>query len=100
MKEWAAAFYGGEAWAKMRAAYLAARGGLCERCLKGGEIEPAKIVHHKTYLRPENIDDPRVSLNWDNLEALCQDCHNREHHGRRRKRRYRYGPNGELLPGN
>ncbi len=20
-----------------------------------------------------------ITLNWDNLEALCQDCHNKEH---------------------
>lgn len=49
---------------------------VCERC---GNV--AKIVHHKKYLTKENINDPSVTLNFENLEALCQDCHNKEHHG-------------------
>lgn len=47
---------------------------LCERC-----GEPAKICHHKEYLTPKNINNPEVTLSWYNLEALCQDCHNKEH---------------------
>ena len=51
--------------------------GVCERCF---EIDPnnpvpAKVVHHKVHLTPTNIDDPEVSLNHDNLQRLCQDCH-------------------------
>jgi 5-methylcytosine-specific restriction endonuclease McrA len=46
----------------------------CERC---GRL--AVICHHKTYLTPQNWRDPNVALNWDNLEALCMDCHNQEH---------------------
>jgi hypothetical protein len=37
-------------------------------------------VHHRIWLTPENINDPNVSLNHENLELLCQDCHNKEHH--------------------
>lgn len=48
---------------------------LCERC-----GEPAKIVHHKIWLTPKNIHEQSITLCWDNLEALCQDCHNKEHH--------------------
>ena len=47
---------------------------VCERCGK-----PAYIVHHKTYITPANINDPNITLNWQNLEALCQACHQREH---------------------
>jgi len=54
-------------------------GGLCERCLKQGEVKPAEVVHHKTPLTPENVDDPAVSLNPDNLVALCHDCHTEAH---------------------
>lgn len=75
MKPWAKAFYKSKAWRQCRDAYFVSRHGLCERC--GG---PGKIVHHKVYLNPQNIDDPDVSLNWENLELLCQDCHNQEHH--------------------
>lgn len=50
--------------------------GLCVRCGKPGEI-----VHHKIYLTPENIGNPDISLNPDNLETLCRDCHALEHEG-------------------
>lgn len=75
MKEWAKSFYKGKAWRKCRHAYFVYRHGLCERCKGLG-----KIVHHKIYLTPDNINDPNISLNFDNLELLCRTCHNREHH--------------------
>jgi len=76
MKSFAKLFYKSKSWRDCRDAYFAYRYGLCERCGK-----PGKIVHHKVYLTPENINDPYVSLNWDNLELTCQYCHNEEHHG-------------------
>jgi 5-methylcytosine-specific restriction endonuclease McrA len=74
MKPWAEEFYKSLAWQKCRRAYRAKRFGICERCGK-----PAKIVHHKIYLNQKNISDPSVSLNFDNLELLCHECHNLEH---------------------
>lgn len=75
MKAWAKSFYLSAAWEKTRAAYLMSQDYICERC-----GQPAKIVHHKRWLNRENINDISVTLCWDNLEALCQDCHNKEHH--------------------
>lgn len=75
MKEYARSFYKSAAWRKCRSSYFSFRHGLCERCLG-----PGKIVHHKEYITPENINDPNITLNFNNLELLCQDCHNREHH--------------------
>ena len=75
MKEWAKSFYKSKAWRQCRDAYFVSQHGLCERC-----NGPGKIVHHKIYLTPDNINDPDISLNWDHLELLCQDCHNQEHH--------------------
>ena len=70
MKErFAYRFYISDEWRRCRAAYLA-KEPLCERCGK-----PATQVHHKERLTPDNIHDPSVSLNPDNLEALCMDCH-------------------------
>lgn len=80
-KEFSDAFYTSRAWINTRKAYTKSVGGLCERCLKKGLIRPVGIVHHKVYLTPENINDPNVSLNWDNLEALCRECHEAEHRG-------------------
>lgn len=55
--------------------------GLCERCFAMGQYMTAKLVHHKTHLTPDNIDDPEISLNFDNLQRLCQDCHAVVHSG-------------------
>ena len=80
-QDFAKSFYRSQAWKNTRKAYLRSRGGLCERCLAKGLIVPATLVHHKVHLTPDNIEDESVTLNWDNLEALCQECHNKEHHG-------------------
>ena len=73
-REFAEAFYKSAAWLHCREAYIEHVHGLCERCHR-----PGYIVHHKIYLTPDNIADPDVALNFDNLEYLCLDCHNREH---------------------
>jgi 5-methylcytosine-specific restriction endonuclease McrA len=74
MKPWAEKFYKSKAWQKCRQAYFIYRHGICERCGRPGEI-----VHHKEYLTPANINDPNITMGFDNLELLCQDCHNKEH---------------------
>jgi 5-methylcytosine-specific restriction endonuclease McrA len=60
-----------------------------------GEVMPAKIAHHRTYLTEKNISDPAIALSWDNLEALCQSCHNDEHHRAPRKR-YSFDEEGNI----
>ena len=74
-KDWAYAFYHSRTWKLCRHGFMTSKHWLCERCLR-----PARIAHHATYLTPDNINDPDVTLNWDKLEALCEDCHNAEHH--------------------
>lgn len=66
-------FYVSAEWKRCRAAFLRMHP-LCERCGM-----PARQVHHKVRLTPANMNDPDVALNWDNLEALCDDCHQKEH---------------------
>ena len=78
-KRFAHEFYTSWPWIKCARAYKASRGGLCERCLKKGLIVPGDEVHHKIRLTPENITDPSIALNWDNLELLCKACHQEEH---------------------
>ena len=74
MKEWARGLYLSKAWKHTRDAYMASRHGLCERC-----GESAQIVHHRKHLTPRNVNDVNVTMNWDNLEAICRDCHGIEH---------------------
>ena len=80
-KKYAIKFYKSKAWQECRASYINSVNGLCERCLKQGKYKPGKIVHHLNYITKNNINDPYVTLNHDNLEYVCQDCHNLEHHG-------------------
>lgn len=75
MKEYAKSFYNSTAWRKTQRAYMQSKNYVCERC--GGVAE---IVHHKKYISPSNINDPNITLNWDNLEALCRTCHQHEHY--------------------
>lgn len=84
-KPFASQFYKSRAWKNCKDGYIKSVGGLCERCLKRGIYSPGRIVHHKTYIGPENIDNPDITMNWDNLELLCRSCHELEHkgHGRR-----------------
>jgi len=74
MKDYARAFYKSKQWQQVSRLYMASRNYICERC--GGV---AVICHHKHYITPANIGDLSITLNPDNLECLCQDCHNKEH---------------------
>lgn len=95
MKDFAETFYKSRRWQKTRAAYLRSVGGLCERCLKKGLYHPAVIVHHKVYLTAENINTPEIALSWNNLEAVCRDCHEEEHSGQ--DRRYKVLEDGTVI---
>lgn len=78
-REFARRFYKSKQWESTRNAYFDMRRGLCERCMREGRITPGAIVHHKIHLEPNNINDPSISLSFDNLELVCRDCHAKEH---------------------
>lgn len=90
-----AQFYKTKAWQNCRDAYFRKVGGLCERCKAKGLIVPAEIIHHKVHLNAVNIKDPTVTLNPDNLEALCRNCHGEEHG---RQKRYKVLDDGSIAP--
>jgi len=93
MKSWAEKFYYSKAWKLCREGYKKTVQNICERC---GAI--AKVVHHKIPLTPQNIIDPYITLSHDNLEALCQDCHNAEHHlSDAPDLRYTYDTDGNII---
>lgn len=91
-KEWAKAFYKSKQWQQCQQAYLKSQGYICERC---GDV--AVLVHHKHYLTPNNIGSPVYTTNWANLEALCQDCHNKEHHKHKTEKRYKVDEHGRVV---
>ena len=80
-KTWAKAFYSSKAWLRCRDGYIASVQGLCQECLSKNIVTPGYIVHHKIELTPTNITDPYVTLNWDNLNYVCMNCHNKIHIG-------------------
>lgn len=95
MKDFAKSFYTSRAWKNCRRAYAASVGGLCEDCKAKGLITPGEIVHHKTELTPENINDPAVTLSWSNLRLVCRECHAKKHGAR--ERRYTVDPLGRVI---
>ena len=100
MREFATAFYKSKAWQRCRAGYIAYRrgvdGGLCEIC---GD-QPGYIVHHKTHLTPQNINDANITLAWDNLQFVCKHCHDVEHGycGKTTAARLRFDASGNPIP--
>lgn len=92
-EKFAAEFYHSAAWARCRKLYAKSKGGLCERCEKRGLIVPGVEVHHKVRLTPENLHDTSITLNWGNLELLCEACHAAEH----QRARWRTDSDGRIL---
>lgn len=73
--------------------------GMCERCYQHGSLVPAKLVHHIKPISPENVNDPSITLNLDNLMRLCQDCHAAVHSSNPdvRPARYAFDESGNLI---
>ena len=72
-KDWAISFYNSGAWKAVRREVLRRDHYTCKHCYRR-----ASEVHHIIELTPDNLHDHTVSLNPDNLEALCHDCHTKE----------------------
>lgn len=92
MKEYAKGFYHSKAWERTRELYMSSINYICERC-----GEPATICHHKKYITPGNIGNYDITLNFDNLEGLCQDCHNKEHSCKNQPEKAVFNEQGELI---
>lgn len=84
-------FYQTKVWKLVRKNIWLKQSCLCNRCHRPvyvngiSEWIPKEkrlkgIVHHKEYLTDINFNDDSISLNEDNLEGVCIDCHNKEHH--------------------
>lgn len=78
-REFAKEFYSSKRWQECRNEYARRRRYLCEDCLARGIIQAGEIVHHVEPLTPDNISDPKVALNFDNLRLVCRKCHAEEH---------------------
>ena len=76
------------AWRRLSKAYMMCHP-LCEMCEEKGLVTPARDIHHVLSVFDYGLsDNERMKrlLDWDNLKALCRDCHN-EIHGNVKKDR-------------
>jgi len=78
-------FYASDKWRTFRLALIFERskgkgGVVCEKCRK---LIPKPIdihAHHRHELTPENVHDYSISMNPANVELICHECHDKEHH--------------------
>ena len=102
-KDYAVKFYKSAAWQRARDLCLDRSCWICERCLEEfrdhkrsmEHVNLADVVHHRKYITPRNIGLSSITLNQDNLEALCDEHHNREHHGT--PQRYGFDAEGNII---
>ena len=93
-KEYSKPFYNSSAWRKLSDYIRESRNHTCEEC---GEF--ASQVHHVIEITPSNINNTSITLNEDNLQLLCEDCHNKK----RKKEEdinkgLKFDVNGDLVP--
>lgn len=79
MKDFARQFYKSKQWQQVREFCMTRDKRLCQDCLKAGKVVTAEEVHHITPITPDNITDPAITLNPDNLVCLCRECHRTRH---------------------
>ena len=101
-------FYNSKAWQDVRKTVWLRQNLLCNRCHKPVYVDGISeyipkgqrrtgIVHHKIYLNETNINDKNITLNIDNLEGLCKDCHEQEHtKGQAIRNNYYFDEEGNL----
>lgn len=69
-------FYQRKAWKSCKDSYIDKRrlidGGFCEIC--GYRL--GEEVDHIIELNGDNVNNPDVALNHENLQYLCKECHN------------------------
>ena len=85
-------FYKSDDWKLARTIKIASVGGRCEKC---GAI--GTEVHHIIHLTPDNVKDPKISINQDNLMLLCNECHNKEHERFTSKKDYSFDADGNMV---
>lgn len=77
-------FYKSKEWERFRKIVISNRlnddgSTVCERCGKVIVQKNDIVLHHKTELTDENVDDVSIALNENNIELVCFKCHNKEH---------------------
>lgn len=101
-KEFARQFYNSRLWKRTRKTYITIRqsvdGGLCEEC----QSALGYIVHHRQELTEKNITDMGIAIDFNNLELVCKECHDKfDGHGVNNKAKpsgYLWTEDGQPIP--
>ncbi|MEG3040885.1 MAG: HNH endonuclease signature motif containing protein [Clostridium sp.] len=88
-------FYSTTAWIELRRNLIIDNKMTCDKC-KEVFLDTSKLIgHHIKELTQDNINDTNITLNKENIEIICHECHNKEHRrfGYNKKKVYIvYGP--------
>lgn len=68
-------FYKSKEWKAKRLDALKRDNNECQACKRKGKYTRAQCVHHLKEVKLM----PTLALTLDNLESLCNSCHNKEH---------------------
>lgn len=102
-------FYHSKAWKQVKKNVWLKQHLVCNRCHKPVYVDGISdwipkekrrtgIVHHKIYLNDINVYDDSIALDENNLEGICKECHEEEHHQDIAKRKeYIFNEDGELV---
>ena len=101
------AFYKSKAWNQVKNTIWLKQNLLCANCNRPVYVDGLSnwipkenrikgIVHHKIHITPENVNDPNITLNFDNLKYVCRKCH-AEEHGARSGLRYVVNDAGRVI---
>lgn len=83
-------FYNSKEWKQLRRQVMQDNDYLCAECKRNGKIRQATQVHHKVPIE----EDYGLRLEYDNMEALCNQCHNVAHERRSQLSRFMEEWNG------
>lgn len=70
--------YNNSTWRKLRDTYMHQHP-LCQDCLGKGKVTPAEDIHHDKSPFKNGEINYSLLLDYDNLVALCKDCHGTRH---------------------
>lgn len=96
-------FYRSKEWSDVRRVVISKRlvngATICEHCGEAIYKPYDVILHHRQELTLENVNNPAISLNEDNLMIVHQTCHNEIHNRWGRYTRHIYLVYGAPLSG-
>lgn len=75
-RAWQGKFYNSKEWKRLRNEVRIEKGMRCDMC--GKIIRGKSIVDHIEEITPFNKNDTSITLNKNNLQLLCLDCHNKK----------------------